>query len=311
MTEIIKNISTVVEALKNGMVVALPTETVYGLAACINHENALLKIFELKKRPQDNPLIVHCLDLEMVEKIAYISGDFLKLYHHFMPGPLTVLLNKKNVSDLITRGQPTVGVRIPAHPLFLEVLKELKTPIAAPSANLSGYPSSTEALHVYHDFHPNLPFILDGGASNCGLESTIVSLGEDHAVILRPGIITKQELEKVLEKPVIYAQKNAPLQAPGMKYRHYAPQAQVFLQNSCNLNQADDHTLYMSIEPLKVKYWQKLSEDNLYKAFRLADEMGLKKIIILKDPNLSVAILNRIEKATNQCGQALDQQFLK
>lgn len=233
----------------------------------------------------------------MIKTIAFVSEDFLKLYEHFMPGPLTVLLDKKQVSDLVTRSQKTVAVRVPSHPLFLEVLKKVGKPLAAPSANLSGKPSSTDANHVYHDFNPRLPLILDGGASSCGLESTIVCLYKDQAVILRPGIITQKQLQDVLKKPVVYASKNAPLQAPGMKYRHYAPHAQVFfVQDICeDLN--DQDTMFMSVQPLKASNWQMLSEENLYRAFRLADEKGLKKIIILKDPNLSVALVNRIEKA--------------
>lgn len=297
MTEITKDIDKVVEALKKGQVVALPTETVYGLAAVIDNDEALNQIFELKNRPQDNPLIVHCLDLEMIKTIAYISEDFLKLYEHFMPGPLTVLLDKKQVSDLVTRTQPTVAVRVPSHPLFLEVLKKVGKPIAAPSANLSGKPSSTEASHVFDDFHPNLPLILDGGASRCGLESTIVCLYHDQAVILRPGIITQKQLQDVLQKPVVYASKKAPLQAPGMKYRHYAPHAHVHFVKDIIEDLEDQETMFMSLRPLKAAVWQKLSEENLYRAFRLADELGLKKIIILKDPNLSVALINRIEKA--------------
>lgn len=299
MTEIVKDINVIVKALKDGQVVGLPTETVYGLAASINSQEALLKIFTLKKRPQDNPLIVHCLDLAMVKTIAHINDDFLKLYHHFMPGPLTVLLEKKQISDIITRSQETVAVRIPSHPLFLQVLKELKVPIAAPSANLSGHPSSTLAKHVYDDFHPDLSLILDGGPSLCGLESTIIRLYENYAVILRPGVITQQDLEKVLQKPVIYAKKDAPLEAPGMKYRHYAPYAKVYLMEGFEKIVDDKNTLYMSLHPLKVSYWQQLSEQNLYAAFRMADELGLQKIIILKDPSLTVALMNRLEKAAS------------
>lgn len=299
MTEIVKDIDRVVKALKGGGVVALPTETVYGLAACINHEEALLKIFELKKRPQDNPLIVHCLDLAMVKTIAHINDDFLKLYNHFMPGPLTVLLEKKQISETITRAQPTVAIRIPSHQLFLDVLKELKVPLAAPSANLSGRPSSTLAKHVYEDFCPYLSLILDGGPSVCGLESTIIRLYENYAVILRPGVITQQELEKVLQKPVIYATKEAPLQAPGMKYRHYAPCAKVHIIDDLTFIVDDKKTLYMSLDPINVTYWEKLSENNLYQAFRMADELGLQKIVILKDPSLTIALINRIEKAAS------------
>lgn len=297
MTDIIKDIETVTEALRKGDVVGLPTETVYGLAASIYHDNALDRIFELKKRPSDNPLIVHCLDLDMVLSIAHVTDDFLKLYHAFMPGPLTVLLEKKQLSDKVTRGQPTVAVRIPNHPLFLEVLKLLNQPVAAPSANLSGKPSSTEALHVYQDFHPDLSYVLDGGCSTGGLESTIIGLDDDQAVILRPGLIGRDELEKVLNKPVVFAAKNAPLQAPGMKYRHYAPKAVVEIKETHDTNEFFENTMYMSTSKLDAANWEMLSEKNLYRAFRLADKKGLEKIVVFKDPNLSVAIVNRLEKA--------------
>lgn len=298
MTQITQDIEIVVEALKKGEVVALPSETVYGLAASINHESALMRIFELKNRPRDNPLIVHAANLDMIQSLAHVSYDFIKLYHHFMPGPLTVLLPKKQVSDIVTRGLDTVAVRVPSHPLFQQVLQTLNEPIAAPSANLSGKPSSTEALHVYEDFHPHLSLILDGGACSCGLESTIISIHDDHAVILRPGLIAKEALEGVLQKPVVYAHKQAPLQAPGMKYRHYAPNAFVEIRSETDVSiLGSSKILFMSLTKLDTPHWEMLSEENLYRAFRKADEKGLEKIIVFKDPSLSVALMNRLEKA--------------
>ncbi len=299
MTQLTKDPVLAAQYLKEGKVVALPTETVYGLGASIESCEALNEIYRLKKRPPDNPLIVHCADLEMIDRVAHITDDFLKLYNAFMPGPLTVLLKKKGISDLITRGLGTVGIRVPAHPLFQQVLRALKAPIAAPSANLSGKPSSTIQEHVIADFSPDLPLILDGGACVCGIESTIINIFDEHGVILRPGAILKQDLERVLDRPFEFVTKQAPLQAPGMKYRHYAPLAKVIVVKGADQlpSEARFH-LVMAQKQLDYPYYQRLSEDNLYAAFRQADSLGLKRIYLVIDGDIPEGLRNRIEKAS-------------
>ncbi len=298
MTKIVHDTHLVAMALKKGSVVALPSETVYGLGASIYQEEALKEIFSLKKRPQDNPLIVHAHDLKMIESIAYINDDFLKLYEAFMPGPLTVLLEKKQVSDTITCGLNTVAIRIPSHPLFLEVIRLLDEPIAAPSANLSGKPSSTQVEHVFKDFSPSLELILDGGRSVGGIESTIIKLYKDRAVILRPGLISKEAIEKVLEKPCHFSTKDTAIEAPGMKYRHYAPTAKVVLVDEIQLDHlVSEDVMILSEEKILAPVWQELTAFNLYKAFRIADDLNLSTIYVKMPSNLSLGLKNRLEKA--------------
>lgn len=297
VTQITKDPKIAASFLKKGMVVALPTETVYGLGASIYQEKALGKIFTLKKRPQDNPLIVHALDFAMIERFAIVTEDFKKLYNAFMPGPLSVLLEAKCISDTITCGLSTVAVRVPASILFQEVLKELDEPIAAPSANLSGRPSSTKAEHVYDDFSPNLSLILDGGPSSGGIESTIVKLYADHGVILRPGLITKDCLEKVLGKPFIFADKNATLQAPGMKYRHYAPCAKVHLTSSLDGLKLREGVMIISHKKFDHAHYRKLDEATIYECFREADKLNLSDIYVEISGSCPEGLKNRLEKA--------------
>lgn len=299
MTLITKNPKQAAEYLKKGYVVALPTETVYGLGASIHHEEALREIFQLKNRPQDNPLIVHAYDLDMVSQFADVTEDFIRLYKDFMPGPLSVLLDKKTISDTVTCGLNTVAVRIPSSTLFRDVLKSLGEPIAAPSANLSGKPSSTEAHHVFNDFSPHLALILDGGPASGGIESTIVRVYSDHGVILRPGLITKAQLESCLNRPFMFAAKNAALEAPGMKYRHYAPSAKILLIDSFDSLKSENDVMVMAQDHIDHPHYEKLSSQNLYSAFRKADLLGLKKIYILIDKTLNEGLLNRVRKAAS------------
>lgn len=297
MTLVTKDPRVAALHLKKGVVVALPTETVYGLGASINQPEALSEIFRLKNRPQDNPLIVHALDLKMVESFAVVTDDFRILYEQFMPGPLSVLLENQSASPIITRGLSTVAVRIPSCPLFQEVLKELNEPIAAPSANLSGKPSSTCVDHVLADFSPQLPLILDGGPSSGGIESTIIRVYHDHGVILRPGLITQRDLEAALSRPFIFATPDAQVVAPGMKYRHYAPTAKIELIDSYNLLPPSDEIMVLSVKVLSHKHYEPLTSANIYKAFRKADLLGLKKIYIVIDETLNEGLINRIKKA--------------
>ena len=223
--------------LKKGDTVAIPTETVYGLAANALDENAVQKIFEAKGRPQDNPLIVHICSMQMLYTIAEANKDCEKLAKAFWPGPLTVILPKKQaIPDATSAGLATVGVRMPSHPAALEVIKKSGIPLAAPSANLSGKPSPTNAQDLLQDMNGRIPLILDGGQAEVGVESTVVSLLGETPVVLRPGYITKEQIEQVLGKEADIAgavlreaDVEGKVQSPGMKYKHYAPNAQVFL----------------------------------------------------------------------------------
>ncbi|MDO5737682.1 MAG: L-threonylcarbamoyladenylate synthase [Eubacteriales bacterium] len=232
-TEIIQadKLELAAEAVRSGGLVAFPTETVYGLGALFDSQLAVQNIFETKGRPQDNPLIVHLADIEQLAQVA--EGDLAlarTLFKKFSPGPLTLVLKKREtVPALVSAGLSTVAVRIPKHPLALALIEAVGKPLVAPSANTSGRPSPTSALAVLEDLAGKIPYILDGGNCLVGLESTVLDISLDKAAILRPGAIGPDELSKVLAyRPQITTIKagQAPA-APGMKYRHYAPNVQV------------------------------------------------------------------------------------
>lgn len=224
------------DLLKNGEIVGMPTETVYGLAADATNPDAVAKIFEAKGRPQDNPLIVHVADIETAGKLVKnIPQAALKLFSAFWPGPLTVIMKKSPlVPDIVSAHLDTVAVRMPSHPVARELIK-LAGPLAAPSANLSGSPSPTEAVHVYQDLNGKIPLILDAGSCSVGVESTVVSVMGEIPQLLRPGGITLEQLRQVLGKVSVNRAvlskmgQGEKAVSPGMKYKHYAPKAKVVI----------------------------------------------------------------------------------
>ena len=223
------------ELLKAGALVAFPTETVYGLGANALDEKAAAKIYAAKGRPSDNPLIVHIADMDALPLItAEIPEAAKKLAAKFWPGPLTMVMRKSDVVPYgTTGGLDTVAVRMPSHPIALEMIRHGGGYIAAPSANTSGRPSPTLASHVADDMNGIVPLILDGGAVGIGIESTIVDLTDEIPTILRPGFITKEMLQEVVGEVQIDkgldADSKTPPKAPGMKYRHYAPKAELMI----------------------------------------------------------------------------------
>lgn len=227
------------QILKNGGVVGIPTETVYGLAADALNGEAVKKIFQAKGRPMDNPLIVHIADYSDIEKynlVSEIPESAEKLAKAFWPGPLTIIMKRTDViPPEVSAGLDTVAIRFPAHPLAQQIIKAADTPLAAPSANLSGSPSPTTARHVLNDMDGRIDAVLDGGASEVGVESTVITLAADVPRVLRPGGVTVEELRKVLgdvevDDAVIHQLKEGAVAAsPGMKYKHYAPKANVLL----------------------------------------------------------------------------------
>jgi len=221
---IFSRLQVAVEKLRRGEVVAIPTETVYGLAGRFDSESAIRKIFELKERPLYDPLIVHIGELEQVEILAaQFPTNSKKLCNNFWPGPLTVVLPKKPVvSDIITAGLDTVAVRMPAHPVAKRLLRTLRLPLAAPSANKFSKVSPTEADHVRSAFGNTL-HVLDGGHSQVGIESTVVSDRDGQVQILRPGIITKEELAAVLGCQPADIQVGNSSASPGNLPQHYQP----------------------------------------------------------------------------------------
>ena len=223
--------------LKDGGLVAFPTETVYGLGGDALNPLAASKIYGAKGRPSDNPLIVHIACIDSLYDIAEVTEDGLKLAKAFWPGPLTLVSKKKEiVPPQTTGGLDTVAVRMPCHAVARELIKRSGIYIAAPSANLSGRPSPTQAKHVIEDLDGRIDIIIDGGSPDIGIESTIVDVSGSKAVILRPGYITKDMLKDVLcdvsTDPAIEGivpQKDIVAKAPGMKYRHYAPKGQLLI----------------------------------------------------------------------------------
>lgn len=228
-------ISQAADLLKKNEVIAFPTETVYGLGGNAESDEAVQKIFEAKGRPSDNPLIIHIAEINQLNRFAKNIPENAKiLMGTFWPGPLTLVLNKRDgfLSEKATAGLSTVAVRMPDHPVALAVIKESGLPIAAPSANRSGKPSPTTAKHVADDLDGRIAGIVDGGPTGVGVESTVLDCTEPVPVILRPGGITKEQIEKVIGPvkvdPALLDTGQAP-KSPGMKYRHYAPNAPFYL----------------------------------------------------------------------------------
>ncbi|MFJ5769535.1 L-threonylcarbamoyladenylate synthase [Psychrobacillus sp. NPDC093180] len=315
-----------VDLLSAGETVAFPTETVYGLGAIATSENAVSKIFEAKGRPQDNPLIVHIGSKEELSTFTQNVPNLANIcMDAFWPGPLTLVLPIKtdSLAKNVTAGLNTVGVRMPDHPVALELLRRLKQPVAAPSANKSGKPSPTKAAHVYHDLNGKIPLILDGGATGIGLESTVLDFTTEVPTILRPGGVTKEMLEKVIgpvNESKLTDEAEAP-RAPGMKYAHYSPDAPVYLI------EASISTVQQAIEQIhkdekkvaliateqftftKADYYFSLGQEHqledaahlLYEALRNCDETDAHIILvpIFVKQGVGTAIMNRLEKAAN------------
>lgn len=318
--------------LKEGGLVAFPTETVYGLGANALDANASAKIYKAKGRPSDNPLIVHIAELDALNQIAEeIPEKAWQLAEKFWPGPLTMIFNKKDIVPLgTTGGLNTVAVRMPSHKLALSLIKEAGGYIAAPSANTSGRPSPTKASHVAQDLVGRIDMILDGGMVGIGIESTIVDVTSSPPMILRPGFINKEMLEsvigEVLTDPTIFAEnesKERP-KAPGMRYKHYAPKGDLTIVEGDELavierirsltkEKMDEHyqvgiiATDETIDKYKVgqvKSIGKRSDEhtishNLYNVLREFDEADVDIIYSesFRNGKLGVAIMNRLLKA--------------
>lgn len=320
-----ESIKLAAKLLQEGHVVAIPTETVYGLAANALDEKAVERIFSAKGRPQDNPLIVHVASLPMMKNLVVdIGTEAQKLAAEFWPGPLTIVLSASDmVAKNVCAGLDTVGIRMPNHPAALAIIEQAGIPLAAPSANLSGSPSPTTAQHVYQDMKGRIPLILDGGMCDVGIESTVLSLFPV-VKVLRPGYVTPQEIESVLHCPVqVAGAVTAPLaegqkvESPGMKYRHYAPQAEVTIVRSSlesyisfiDKNKGDGvYALCFTGEgaQLPVPYIeygeeQKASEQAaaLFNALRLLDDKGAVTVYARSSSlqGIGLAVYNRLLRA--------------
>lgn len=324
--------------IRQGELVAFPTETVYGLGADALRPEASAKIYAAKGRPSDNPLIVHICKFEELERIAKeVPRQAKRLAEAFWPGPLTMVVWKnEKVPYTTTGGMDTVAVRMPDHPVALALIEQSGCMIAAPSANTSGKPSPTEAAHVAKDMDERIPMILDGGAVGIGIESTIIDLTEEKPMILRPGYITKEMLEEVLGEeviidpgilvsdttdPVLAGQKP---KAPGMRYKHYAPKADLALVEGdtdkvvVKINElvnlanaagkragviATDETMGYYRADVVFSIGARADEDgiaqHLYKILRDFDEQKVDVIYSesFATPRIGQAIMNRLLKA--------------
>jgi len=301
-----------VKILREGGVVALPTETVYGLAAVFNDEEAVRSIFELKGRPADNPVIVHVSTLEQAAGVAIFNDCAARLAAQFWPGPLTLVLPRQSgVPDIITAGLETVAVRMPDNEVFLDVVQRVGKPLAAPSANLSGKPSPTMAQHVVQDHDGRVP-VVDGGATRIGIESTVVRPLDDRIILLRPGHITRQDLERVGGVPVVNAEDPDKAASPGTRYRHYAPHAKLTLITSDPLRSPPVPTgplgnavVLARTDPGWGIPWRELREENVYADLRWADDLHVDEILVHCDEAVlrNEALMNRLRHAA---GLALD-----
>lgn len=227
-----------VEIIKNGGLVAFPTETVYGLGANGLDEEAVEKIFLAKGRPQDNPLILHVHSTEQVKELVVEIPEIARIcMEKFWPGPITFLLKRSQiVPAIITAGLDTVAIRMPENKIALELIRQANTPIAAPSANISGRPSPTSANHVIEDLMGKVHMIIDGGETGVGLESTVLDLSGDLPMILRPGGVTREQLAQIIpniamDSSIIKEGEGVIPKSPGQKYRHYAPKAEMIVYN--------------------------------------------------------------------------------
>lgn len=320
-------INEIAELLKNGEAVAIPTETVYGIAADCFNENAVDKIFRAKGRPTDNPLIVHISEFEQLyELVKEVPEKAKELCEKYWPGPLTVILPKKDcVSHKVSGGLSTVAVRMPSHPAARAIIEAAGVPLAAPSANISGFPSPTSASYVIDDMYGRLPAIVDGGDCDFGIESTVVTLATDPPTLLRPGAVTHGQLEEVLGEVQIHSAVLEPLKngveasSPGMKYKHYSPRAKLIVFNGTKeefiefINENPhfaDYVLCFEGEeneiPLPSVTFGTENDPfsqakRLFDAFRELDTLGAKKVLV-RSPSregVGLGVCNRLYRA---CG---------
>lgn len=314
--------------LKKGGIVGIPTETVYGLAANALDGAAVAKIFEAKGRPQDNPLIVHIAELsELDDLVAFVPPVVYDLADAFWPGPLTIILDKSPlIPDEVTTGLDTVAIRMPSHPVARQIIKAAGVPLAAPSANTSGKPSPTTARHVMDDMDGKIDAVVDGGACEVGVESTVITLATRKPKLLRPGRVTPDELEEVLGDELIIDDavlgklaEGERAASPGMKYKHYSPSSDVKIVRGSFIgfvdfvnkrasetdgvaalvfdgeeSKLDCKTLLFGAEGDDLAHASKL-----FDALRTCDDEGIKELYVRcpSDEGVGLAVMNRLLRA--------------
>lgn len=309
--------------LREGGVVAIPTETVYGLAASAYNDDALSRVFSAKGRPQDNPLIVHISSLDMLSEVASdIPKEAEKLAEAFWPGPLTLVLKKsEKVAQSVSKGLNTVAVRMPENKVARDIIEQSGLPLAAPSANISGSPSPTTADHVLADLDGRIDAVVMSGSSSVGVESTVVTLSSNPPALLRPGAVTAEQLKKflptlVIDKAVLCEpEKNEQVASPGMKYKHYAPKTELFLvEGSSNafaefVNEKTDCAVICfdedlsKIKPKALCYGSvldsKTQASKIFALLRQVDTLGASKVYVHapEKSGIGLAVYNRLIRA--------------
>jgi L-threonylcarbamoyladenylate synthase len=325
-TMITNSISQAAAYIKKGDIAAFPTETVYGLGANVYDEAAIKKIFKIKGRPADNPLIVHISKKSDIALLVQeIPETAKKIINKFFPGPITVIFKKNEIiPDAVTAGLDTIAIRMPSSKIARDFIKECGVPVAAPSANLSGSPSPTSFIHVLRDFKGKIPCILTGPKARYGLESTVIDCTPEIPQVLRPGIITLEQLRKI-DKRITYKRRTDKIKSPGQRYKHYAPKAKLQITNYLppagklparsaggRITNRKDNYGFIGLTPIWDKGLQPLAlkqilvckslndyAKNLFSFFRKCDEIGIKLIYAQKveEKGIGLAIMNRLKKA--------------
>lgn len=337
--ENLEKMDIVKEIISSGDLVAFPTETVYGLGADGLNPKAVKKIFEAKGRPQDNPLILHVSSVEMLERLVVEVSDTARaLIKEFWPGPLTIIFEKSDVvPDVITAGLKTVAIRMPKNEIALELIRISDTPIAAPSANISGRPSPTDGKTTYEDLKGKIPLIIDGGNTEVGLESTVLDLTSTPAMVLRPGAITLEMLEKIIPDVTLdrsILKKGEIPKSPGQKYKHYAPKANCHLalgdvktktllmkeyisnnDEKIGVMGTDEFIKDLNFENIDIKSMGSINDleevgSKIFRLLRDFDRDGVDTILIegVEEKGLGLAIMNRLKKS---CGNKFLNEELK
>ena len=308
MKSIQSNIKKAKKYLDKNHCIAVPTETVYGLAGNAYSNMAVKKIFKLKKRPMNNPLIVHYFNVDRIKEDCHISENFIKLYNKFSPGPITFVLKLRNnskISKFVTNKQKSLAVRFPKHPLFRKLLKDLAYPLAAPSANISTKLSSVKSSDVIDEFGSKIKYVLDGGRCQIGLESTIINL-TTKPTILRFGGLDVSKIEKILDKKVLINTKSKKKISPGQFPLHYSPGIPLRI----NVKKPKKNEAFLLIKKRKVTlkdyYYLTKKNDlkeaakNLYSTLRKIKKNRYKTIAVEKIPNIGIGktINDRLNRAS-------------
>ena len=308
-TVLTKSPAEAAEFIRRGGIVAFPTETVYGLGANVFDEKAVARIFEAKMRPADNPLIAHVGNLAQIKLLAKeITQSARKFIEAFFPAPLTLVLPKaENVPMLATANLDTIGVRMPKNKLAQEFLRYCETPVVAPSANLSGKPSPTLWQAVYEDLNGQIDCILQGEATEIGLESTVVDCTADIPLVLRSGAISLEDLQKIVPETRIYQVKeNETVRSPGLKHRHYSPRAKVVLIQNSKFKIPNQSAFIGLNEPSEkfdlVKICASAEEyaHEVFAFFRQCDHAQIKTIYceVVEEKGIGAALMDRLRRAS-------------